>query len=261
MASPRLRLRWSIVALLIVGGLWLPVVRRELARGWSGLTQPVEHWSSNAFRAWAWPWSASHLASDRATLEKAYGLAVAKQADLESKLQAAEWISRFSTIVSDSQQRRVLAAVVGYSPDPGLQSVLLNRGSNDAIEVGMAVIADTGLVVGKIVTAGPTTSKVLLLSDSQSSILARISNDARSPGVVHGERGIGLRIELVPKNDHLNRGQTVVTSGAEALIPPNLPIGTIDTIDTRTGDVFQQATVQFSSTGYRLSVVAVVVRP
>lgn len=101
-------------------------------------------------------------------------------------------------------------------------------------------------------------STVLLITDRQSVLASRIQNQQQSPGVIRGERGLALQMGFIPKNDTVKNGDTVVTSGTEPLIPPDILIGSVASSSSRAGDLFQQAIITPSAPLERLRVVAVI---
>ncbi len=74
----------------------------------------------------------------------------------------------------------VSARVVGESPGNFRQTVEIDRGSNDGILVGMAVVNYAGLV-GKITTVYDNRSVVLLATDQEYAIEAKVSTPADLP--------------------------------------------------------------------------------
>jgi cell shape-determining protein MreC len=87
--------------------------------------------------------------------------------------------------------------------------------------------------------------------------LARISNASKSPGIVRGQKGITLEMEYIPRDDEVNNSDVVTTSGAEPGIPPDLVIGTVDSVASKPGDLFQSASIFSPIRVGTLSVVAV----
>lgn len=261
MATPR-RFRFSALLpfLLVVALVLVPWTRGLLVRAWSVVVHPVERGISGWQSRWAWPWDVSRINRQLHDAQAQNAQLLKQVTDAQSQLDAATASDRLRTLLTPLKHTTVFASVIGYSPDPGVQSVTIDRGSSDGVLLGMAVVSDAGVVVGKIVSVSDATSSILLLSDSQSSMLARINSSARSPGVVKGDQGVSVRMELIPKNDTVSIGDTVVTSGSEERIPPDLPIGTIQDVSTRPGDVFQNAKVQSPQSGTHLSVVAVIIR-
>lgn len=68
---------------------------------------------------------------------------------------------------------RVSAQVVGEGPTNLDQVIEINKGSNDGIEEGMAVLSPAGLV-GKVTRARPNRSEIMLISDSRYTIHVKI---------------------------------------------------------------------------------------
>jgi rod shape-determining protein MreC len=56
------------------------------------------------------------------------------------------------------QSRYVMARVIAYAPVSWQQEIVIDRGENDGITTGMAVITSTGLV-GRVYETTPTTAK------------------------------------------------------------------------------------------------------
>lgn len=259
-STPQLRASRIIPIIIVLAIFITPWSRRVLIRGWSFVVSPVEKSLGWTESRWAWPWDAARLSTQTHDLQSQNALLLKQLTDAQTQLQSVAASDRLHALLAPLNHTTVLASVIGYSPDPGVQSVTIDRGSSDGVMTGMAVISDAGTVVGKVASVGDSTSSVMLLSDSQSSILARINSAARSPGVVKGDQGVSLRMELIPKNDAVQIGETVVTSGSEDRIPPDLPIGTVQDISTRPGDVFQNAKIQSPQSGFHFTVVAVIIR-
>ena len=67
----------------------------------------------------------------------------------------------------------MLAEVIGREATQFERVMTLDRGRDAGIELGDAVLADGGALVGSIVEVGPTYSFVRLLSDSRSRVVGR----------------------------------------------------------------------------------------
>ena len=72
---------------------------------------------------------------------------------------------------------RVTAYVVGQTPNNLDQVIEINRGRNDGIRVGMAVISPSGLV-GKITEVGPDRAWVMLITDTQYAVPVKVVRPA-----------------------------------------------------------------------------------
>ncbi|MDP9225974.1 MAG: rod shape-determining protein MreC [Actinomycetota bacterium] len=138
---------------------------------------------------------------------------------------------------------RIFAEVVGRVPSNYKWAVFLDKGIADGIHTDMAVINTDGLV-GKIVQTTPHTSTVLLLIDPQAGAGARIQG-LGDTGVVQGEGGNeNLKLSFIAPNATVNPGDTVVTSGYDrSVFPPQIPIGTVNTVAVTGAQLDKQITV------------------
>jgi rod shape-determining protein MreC len=137
----------------------------------------------------------------------------------------------------------VMARVI-YEADDGVSRMLvLDHGAADGLRVGQAVIAGDGIIVGKIATVRQATAKVMLLTDSRSRLAVTVQNATETLGVLEGDRGLSLSMQLVPQTESLAAGQTIITSGLEPGIRRGLVVGTIDKVDRPPREPFQSASV------------------
>jgi len=117
------------------------------------------------------------------------------------------------------------AKVMASDPSAYFQTLVLNRGSRQGVEVGMAVVSTEG-VVGRIYETSYLTSKVLLISDVNSRVDAVVQR-SRTRAIVAGGLGGGLRLRFLPRRQDLEVGDVLVTSGFGGEFPPGFRIGTI----------------------------------
>ena len=127
-----------------------------------------------------------------------------------------------SVTFSSEQQ---IAKVIIDKQSPFLRSVIINKGSNNNIKKGMAVLNNSYLV-GKVVEVNFTTSRVLLLSDINSKI--PISIEPGSIQSILSGNGDDMGIIQYSKNKlKLEKDQIVYTSGTGGLFKAGIPIGKI----------------------------------
>jgi rod shape-determining protein MreC len=134
----------------------------------------------------------------------------------------------------------VAARVIGGSAGTASQTIELDRGEKDGIRGNMGVITPDG-VVGKIIEAYPNTSRVLLLTDRESGVGAKLADS----GIQSPVGGVGeplLAMKYIPNDDDVNLGARVVTSGMDRIFPRDLPVGTITEI--RPGNQFKQIRIK-----------------
>jgi rod shape-determining protein MreC len=143
----------------------------------------------------------------------------------------------------------MLADVVGYQATQFERAITLDRGSDAGIELGDAVLSDTGALVGTVTEVGPTYSFVRLINDSRSLVSGR-DRSTKATGMVAGRLSQPLEMSDIRVIDRVEVGQTVVTAGINegrgfrSLYPANLPIGRIIDVRQEPDSVVQTALVE-----------------
>lgn len=175
----------------------------------------------------------------------------------QSELQA-ELIKREQALVENSQLRQQLAIeeqqpwvlrgaeVTMRSPDAGRRVITIALGSEDKVDVGMAVVGQTGsgpaALIGVVEEVSATTANVLLMTDFGCRVSAHVLHDGTSMlGLVQGQwqHGSRLRLEHLEDSGTLAEGAIVVSAGLTnelgvqlpmASVPPGVPIGEIEAV-------------------------------
>jgi rod shape-determining protein MreC len=120
--------------------------------------------------------------------------------------------------------------VVGSSFESPRRFAIISVGTSDGVRVGMPVRAPEGLI-GRIIDAGATASRVLLVSDRANIVPARIMKGGQpviSTG--RGDGTIDVRPLEVGKNP-FKTGDIIITSGTGGLYPPLVPIAKVIRLD------------------------------
>lgn len=151
---------------------------------------------------------------------------------------------------------QIVARSISQEANNFLENITLDLGTRHGIEVGMPVVNDQGLI-GRISAVYESSSLVLLITDPSSSFNA-VLQSSRLNGVVNGQPGGRLLMDLIPQRQPFSVGEVVLTSSQSENYPVGIPIGIVQEIRQRDIDVHQQAVlspmVDFSS----LETVAVV---
>ena len=120
----------------------------------------------------------------------------------------------------------IIGKVLVDKKSPFLKSVIINRGSRDGVELGMAVM-DKSYLIGKVVEVSFTTSRVLLLSDLNSKVPVDIMpNNIQS--ILSGAGSDEGVIQYTRQQELIEKDAIVFTSGAGGLFKSGIPIGKID---------------------------------
>lgn len=134
-------------------------------------------------------------------------------------------------IQSDYTDRQTLPArVLGTDPNGLQQTLIINRGSSDGVHEGMAVIDHQKIFVGQIIKVEEHRSTVLMITDANASVGARMY-ESRADGIIYGNGRTSPYLTL----RHINKSVTpvenewIMTSdlfeSETARVPGNIPIG------------------------------------
>lgn len=133
------------------------------------------------------------------------------------------------------------ARIIGHDTNPLVDSVTVDQGTSAGLSDGLVAVSPAGLV-GRVERAGPSSSKVLLLTDSASAVNCVIQG-SRARGVAEGTTDGSLVMRFVGQGDAVRVGDKVVTSGLGTQFPPGLLVGTVSDVRRNDADPFQVVTV------------------
>tara|TARA_Y100001936_G_scaffold250143_1_gene302193 strand:+ start:1016 stop:1858 length:843 start_codon:yes stop_codon:yes gene_type:complete len=115
---------------------------------------------------------------------------------------------------------------------PYLRSILINKGFKHGIKLGSAVRSGS-YFIGKIVGVNYLTSRVLLINDLNSKIPIIIEPNGTSAILTGNGSKLFGDIEYLPKENLIQEGHIVYTSGTDGIISAGIPIGKIS-VDNNT---------------------------
>jgi rod shape-determining protein MreC len=157
------------------------------------------------------------------------------------------------------------AAVISQPAGAFAQAVVVAVGAKDGVEPSAPVVTGDGLI-GLVTRVGTRTSRVTLLTDEQSAVSALDVKSGASGIVRHGRGGRStLVLDLVPKEEEVRVGDTIVTSGwrsnrLSSLYPPHIPIGTVTSVGQTDTDLYKQVQVAPFADFTSIDAVIVLVR-
>jgi rod shape-determining protein MreC len=119
----------------------------------------------------------------------------------------------------------VTAAVVARDPANWNSSIMINKGRNEGLRPGMAVINADG-VVGKVAEVAPKAAKVILISDPGFSVAA-VNRRSRQSALVSGSLSGKCRMYYLPEKADIQEGDEIITSELSTDFPSGLMIGEV----------------------------------
>lgn len=147
-----------------------------------------------------------------------------KEAAVQLEQQNAKLLA-LNSMRLDPKLTSVSGVVLADTGSPFRQSVLLNIGRRDGIIDGWATMDGIGLV-GRISGVGDNTSRVILLTDSNSRIPVTIQPSGQRALLV-GDNSSRPPVEFLENPDQIRPGDRVVTSGDGGVFPAGLLVGMV----------------------------------
>jgi hypothetical protein len=226
----RVLLVWLLLELVAAAQARRPGGESVL-RGW--LETAAHPWAATA------DWSADRwqLLSDG--VRNTQGL-IASHRDMRLRMETAEVYGLL--LSEDLRAQREASEFEWVGPDfhssgrlcrCSFRNLVLGRmqvtvGAADGITYDTAAVV-TGGLAGRVVRLGPHSSWLELITHPASAVAVR-TEDGQIRGLVTGTAGEMLTVEFVPRSAALVRSDLLVTSGADGIYPPGIPVATVITV-------------------------------
>jgi rod shape-determining protein MreC len=159
------------------------------------------------------------------------------------------------------------ADVIEKDPSLWYQTVEIDRGSGDGVELNDPVIGD-GALVGKVTTVNGSSSYVTLITDHSVAVAAQVLNHDGDTGVLGPQVGSPnqLLLQDLPNHAAIAVDDQVVTAGfkqgpLQSLYPPGIPIGRVSAVSQNQLLDSGQVQVAPSADMRHLDSVQVLIRP
>ena len=144
----------------------------------------------------------------------------AENAQLRRLLDARERLSVDST----------LAEILYQGRDPFSRKVIIDKGSQQGIQAGQAVIDDIG-VIGQVTRVHPLLSEVTMITDKEQRTPVQVMrNGLRAVIYGGGDKGT-LDLSYMAANADVQADDVLVTSGIDGTYPGGLPVAKVSRIE------------------------------
>lgn len=156
------------------------------------------------------------------------------------------------------QYDTLAARIIAREPGNWYNTVTINKGTRDGVQVNMPVITHGGLV-GRVSSVTIRQAEVLLLLDQRSAVGGMLQR-TREMGIVRGFAGEEetLRMIYLPRDAEVQIGDNVVTSGLGGIFPKGLLIGTVAEVKTEEYGLAQYAVIEAAADFEHLEEVLVI---
>ncbi len=118
-----------------------------------------------------------------------------------------------------------IARIIAHDPSTWNSSFIIDEGSEDGVLEDSPVISEQG-IVGRVLAVTAHNSRVLILSDAESSV-AGIDDRSRVTGVVQGTGRSQLRFAYISAGEDVQKDDLIVSSGMGGVFPKGYAIGSV----------------------------------
>ncbi|RFP10620.1 MULTISPECIES: rod shape-determining protein MreC [unclassified Duganella] len=133
--------------------------------------------------------------------------------------------------------KSMLAEILYDARDVNSRKVILDRGTQQGVALGLPVIDNQG-VVGQVTRVFPFTSEVTLLTDKEQAIPVQLlRNGLRSVAYGRGKSG-ALELRFTAPNADIQVGDIVVTSGLDGVYPAGLAVARVSQVENSAAGSF-----------------------
>ncbi|MBL7053704.1 rod shape-determining protein MreC [Patescibacteria group bacterium] len=161
-----------------------------------------------------------------------------------------------------SKDKFILTNVIGRKIGVDSNWTLLDKGKNDGVINGLAVVDARGFLIGKIYKTTDYYSFLMPIFDYRSLISADILSNVNDneqtnnivSGIIKGQYESTIKIEYVPSNKKVNIDDFIITSGLQENIRRGIIIGKIDAINENTSTIFKDIIIKsFFNKNFRIA--------
>ncbi|MGX7895304.1 rod shape-determining protein MreC [Tsuneonella sp. HG222] len=164
--------------------------------------------------------------SRNAELEREMKIARVKQAEAEALRQENNRLKGTLGLLEGETRPVAVARLIGSTSSSARRFAYLSAGRTDGLEPEMPIVSPMGLV-GRVLETGRTSSRIMLLTDAESMVPVRRSDDD-VVAFAEGRPDGSLRIRLINLGiNPLKVGDIFVTSGAGGIFRPNIPVAVV----------------------------------
>ncbi|GEM_PF-38810 len=203
-------------------------------RGWmAAATHPVQEGVDAPFRLWNW---LTGSVADRSQLRR-------ENLELTARLRLANLqLQRFALLEDENRRLRdmrantsgvtervLVASILNVDLDPFRHRVLLDKGAQDGVFKGQAVLDGEG-IFGQVTRVNPATSEVILISDAEHAIPVQSNRSGLRTIAVGSGDSSKLSLPFVTGESDLKAGDLLLSTGMGGVFPPGYPVAKVTTV-------------------------------
>lgn len=240
----------TVALMLIVAGLLVLALGGYLSPLFHGTLNPLvaaQTWLSSRFMAVyefvTVPRDVASLRQRNAELEVQVAGLQTQVIELQQKISEAEVLYSLLDFARERPENRyVAAAVIGRDPNPFMQYIFIDHGSDYGLRHGMPVVTQQGLV-GRIDAVTASAARVQLITDPAMHVNVRLKS-SKAEAILMGSVSREIFLDLLPRDVIVDTGEVILTSGLGGSYPENLFVGQVAAVKDVEGGLFKSVAVQ-----------------
>lgn len=182
--------------------------------------------------------AARFAAQENVALKTQLGDLLLENSNLRQSLVETQALVDQQTSFSPQTYNLISARPIGLS-----RYLLIDKGQNDGVKVGKAVVFKNNLL-GKVITASAKSAGVQLITDPDFKLSAfSLNKDGKARGIVSGQFGVYLLMDKILHSEPVEKTDMIYSEGLEAYLPRGLILGSVTEIVEEQNQVFKQAKV------------------
>lgn len=123
-------------------------------------------------------------------------------------------------------EKWLAAEIINIEINSLRQRVLINRGTNNGVFKGQALLDDKG-VIGQTTHVGPWSAEAILITDPEHAIPVVIDRTGLRTIAVGSGDSVSLALPYLPGNADVKAGDLLLTSGLGGVFPAGYPVGRV----------------------------------
>jgi rod shape-determining protein MreC len=159
-------------------------------------------------------------------------------------------------LVEEQPNELIAARIVGEDVMNWFKCVIIDKGRYAGIKEKMPVITPSG-IVGQAVEVHNWHTKVMVVNDTNSAVDVYVSGK-NARGIAEGTGSTTLKLKYVTKNDEVEVGDKLITSGKDAIFPRGLAVGIVINVNKNKAGLFSDIDVMPFNNFKKLDEVLVV---
>tara|TARA_Y100000590_G_scaffold428942_1_gene540923 strand:- start:122 stop:820 length:699 start_codon:yes stop_codon:yes gene_type:complete len=159
--------------------------------------------------------------------------------ELENRIRELERLLEYTQTVEIDY---ATAAILSRSQDN--DRILIDKGARDGMELGSAVVVEDGHLLAVITEVREQTSIAEYTMSKNVVVSGSVSGRGRTSGLIKGDEGFFLTMELIPKTDSIGPGELIVTSGLDYGVRAGLILGIVEEVIDEESSAFKSAKIR-----------------